>query len=184
MSVGFKDRGILCQRCILQQVSLGRSVDETHCLPRPAPFRTSQTQKEVVSGSLSPCDAFRVPTNRKLLVVGVTQKLWHISVENYLIPYLYVLVSPCLCRISAKKTCLAFLIVLLHLPFSTPVICSGVPPVQLLISCLCMRSAYKIVGICNILSLRALLVYPLITFNASRRVHNKPYDHRLHKSIS
>ena len=33
---------------------------------------------------------------------------------------MYVLVSPRLCRISAKKACLSFLIVQLQLPFSTP----------------------------------------------------------------
>ena len=92
---------------------------------RPAPIHTSQAHKEVVSGSLSPRDAFHVPTERELLAVGVTQKLWHISVGNCLIAYLYVLVSPCLCRISAKKTSLAFLIALLQLPSSTPVICSA-----------------------------------------------------------
>ena len=90
VSVGFRDRGILCQRSILQQVPLGRSVDETRCPPLPAPIRTSQTHKEVVSGRLSPRDAFRVPTERELLVVGVTQKFWHISVGNCLIAYLYV----------------------------------------------------------------------------------------------
>ena len=34
------------------------------------------------------------------------------------------------------------------------------------------------------ISLRALLVDQLSAFNASHRVHNKPYDHRLHKGIS
>ena len=73
VSVGFKDRGTSCRRCILQQASLGRSADETRCPPRPAPIRTSQTHKEVVSGSHSPRDAFRVPTDRELLVAGVTK---------------------------------------------------------------------------------------------------------------
>ena len=104
VSVGFRDRGNLCRRCILQQVSLVRSVDETRCPHEQSQYAsgTSQTHKEVVSGSLSPRDAFRVPTERELLVVGVTQKLWHISVGNCLIAYLYDLVSHCLCRISAK----------------------------------------------------------------------------------
>ena len=75
VSVGFRDRVILCRRCILKQISsLGCSVDETRCPQRPALIRTSQTHKEVVSGSLSSRDAFRVPTERELLVVGVTQK--------------------------------------------------------------------------------------------------------------
>ena len=52
---------------------------------------------------------------------------------------------------------------------------------RLLISCLYLCSTYKIYGICNILSLIALLVDQLSAFNASPRVHNKPYDHRLHK---
>ena len=43
--------------------------------PRPAPISTSLRHKEVVSGSLSPRDAFRVSTERELLVVGGTQKL-------------------------------------------------------------------------------------------------------------
>ena len=64
VSDGIRDRGILCWRSILQQFSLGRSVDERHCYPRPAPIRTSQTHKEVVSGSLSPRDAFLDPTER------------------------------------------------------------------------------------------------------------------------
>ena len=34
------------------------------------------------------------------------------------------------------------------------------------------------------MSLRALLVDQLSACNASHRVHNKPYDHRLHKGIS
>ena len=55
---------------------------------------------------------------------------------------------------------------------------------RLLISCLYLCSTYKFDGICNILSLRALLVDQLSAFNASHRVHNKPYDHRLHKGIS
>ena len=55
---------------------------------------------------------------------------------------------------------------------------------RLLISCLYLCSTYKFHGICNILSLRALLVDQLSAFNASHRVHNKPYDHRLHKGIS
>ena len=47
--------------------------------PRPAPIRTRQPHKDVVSGSLSPRDAFRVPyTERELLVVDVTQKLWEL----------------------------------------------------------------------------------------------------------
>ena len=54
----------------------------------------------------------------------------------------------------------------------------------LLIFCLYLCSTYKCDGICNILSLRALLADQLIAFNASHRVHNKPYDHRLHKGIS
>ena len=55
---------------------------------------------------------------------------------------------------------------------------------RLLISCLYLCSTYKFDGICNNLSLRALLVDQLSAFNASHRVHNKPYDHRLHKDIS
>ena len=55
---------------------------------------------------------------------------------------------------------------------------------RLLISCLYLCSTYKFDGICNILSLRALLVDQLSAFNASHRVHNKPSDHRLHKGIS
>ena len=55
---------------------------------------------------------------------------------------------------------------------------------RLLISCLYLCSTYKFDGIYNILSLRALLVDQLSAFNASHRVHNKPYDHRLHKGIS
>ena len=55
---------------------------------------------------------------------------------------------------------------------------------RLLISCLYLCSTYKFDGICNILSLKALLVDQLSAFNASHRVHNKPYDHRLHKGIS
>ena len=54
----------------------------------------------------------------------------------------------------------------------------------LLISCLYLCSTYKCDSICNILSLRALLADQLSAFNASHRVHNKPYDHRLHKGIS
>ena len=42
---------------------------------------------------------------------------------------------------------------------------------HLLISCLYTCSTYKIDGICNILSLRALLVELLSAFNASHRVH-------------
>ena len=42
-------------------------------------------------------------------------------------------------------------------------------------------STYKFDGICNILSLRALLVDQFSAFNASHRVHNKPYDHKLPK---
>ena len=42
----------------------------------------------------------------------------------------------------------------------------------------------QIDGIGSILSLKELLVDPLSAFNASHRVQNKPYDHRLHKSIS
>ena len=38
---------------------------------------------------------------------------------------MYVLVSPRLCRISAKKACLSFLIVQLQLPSSTPLISSA-----------------------------------------------------------
>ena len=40
VSVGFRDSGTQCRRCILQQASLGRSVDETRCLrdqPKSAP---------------------------------------------------------------------------------------------------------------------------------------------------
>ena len=135
VSVGFRDRGILCRRCILQQVSLGRSVDKTRYPRDRSQYAsgTSQTHKEVVSGNLSPRDAFRVPTERELLVVGVTQKLWHISVGNCLIAYLYVLVSPCLCRINAEKACLALIIVLLQLPFFTPVICSACNSCQSLV---------------------------------------------------
>ena len=55
---------------------------------------------------------------------------------------------------------------------------------RLLISYLYLCSTYKCDSICNILSLRALLADQLSAFNASRRVHNKPYDHRLHKAIS
>ena len=36
VSVGFRDPGTPCRRCILQQASLGRSVDETRC-PRDQP---------------------------------------------------------------------------------------------------------------------------------------------------
>ena len=54
---------------------------------------------------------------------------------------------------------------------------------RLLISCSYLCSTYKCDSICNILSLRALLVDQR-AFNASHRVHNKPYDHRLHKGIS
>ena len=54
----------------------------------------------------------------------------------------------------------------------------------LLISCLYLCSTYKCDSIRNILSLRALLVDQLSACNASHRVHNKPYDHRLHKGIS
>ena len=42
-----------------------------------------------------------------------------------MIACLYVLVSPRLCRISAKKACLSFLVVQLQLPSSTPVISSA-----------------------------------------------------------
>ena len=55
---------------------------------------------------------------------------------------------------------------------------------RLFISCLYLCSTYKFDGICNILSLRSLLVDQLSAFNASHRVRNKPYDHRLHKGIS
>ena len=55
---------------------------------------------------------------------------------------------------------------------------------RLVIFCLYICSTYKFDSICNILSLRALLVDQLSAFNASHRVHNKPYDHRLHKGIS
>ena len=44
---------------------------------------------------------------------------------NCLIAYLYVLVSPRLCRISAKKACLSFFIVQLQHPSSTPLISSA-----------------------------------------------------------
>ena len=55
----------------------------------------------------------------------------------------------------------------------------------LVIFCLCICSTYKFDGICNILSLRALLVDQLSsTLNTSHRFHNNPYDHRLHKGIS
>ena len=57
-------------------------------------------------------------------------------------------------------------------------------PQLLLISCLYLCSTYKCDSICNILSLRALLADQLSAFNASHRVHHKPYDHRLHKGIS
>ena len=55
---------------------------------------------------------------------------------------------------------------------------------RLLICCLYLCSTFKMYGICNILSLRALLVDQLSAFNASHRFHNKPYDHRLQKGIS
>ena len=55
---------------------------------------------------------------------------------------------------------------------------------RLLIFCLYICSTYKIYGICNILSLRELLVDQVSAFNASHRVHSKPYEHRLHKGIS
>ena len=55
---------------------------------------------------------------------------------------------------------------------------------RLLISCLYLCSTYKCDSICNILSFRALLADQLSAFNASHRVHNKPYYHRLHKGIS
>ena len=55
---------------------------------------------------------------------------------------------------------------------------------RLVSSCLYICSTYKFDSICNILSLRALLGDQLSAFNASHRVHNKPYDHRLHKGIS
>ena len=55
---------------------------------------------------------------------------------------------------------------------------------RLLIFCLYICSTYKIHAICNILSLRALIVDQLSAFKASHRVHNKPYDYRLHKGIS
>ena len=55
---------------------------------------------------------------------------------------------------------------------------------RLVIFCLYKCSTYKFDSICNILSHRALLVDQLSAFNASHRVHNKPYDHRLHKGIS
>ena len=100
---------------------------------------------------------------------------------NCLIAYLYVLVSPRLCQISAKKACLSFLFVQLQHPSSTPY---KYRLQRLLISCLYLCSTYKFDGICNILSLRALLVDQISAFNASHRVHNKPYDHRLHKGIS
>ena len=86
--------------------------------PRQAQIRTSHPHKEVVSGSLSPRDA-------ELIVLGATQELLHISGGNCLIAYLYVLVSPSLCRISAKKACLSFLAVQLQLPSSTPLISSA-----------------------------------------------------------
>ena len=54
---------------------------------------------------------------------------------------------------------------------------------RLLISCLYLCSTYKIYGIFNIMSLRALFVDQLSAFNECHRVHNKPYDHTLHKSI-
>ena len=95
------------------------------------------------------------------------------------IAYLYVLVSPRLCRISAKKACLSFLIVQLQHPSSTPLISSACNACSFLVC-----STYKFDSICNILSLRALLVDQLSAFNASHRVHNKPYDHRLHNGIS
>ena len=61
--------------------------------PRPAPIRTSQTHKEVVSGSLSPRDAFRVSTlSLLLLVVGVNPKtLAHQGLELLLASVLSVL---------------------------------------------------------------------------------------------
>ena len=54
----------------------------------------------------------------------------------------------------------------------------------LIIFCLYICSTYKCDSICNILSFRALLVDQLSAFIASPRVHNKPYNHRLHKGIS
>ena len=136
--------------------------------PRPVQIRTSQPQKEVVSGSLSPRDA-------ELLVVRATDELYHISGGNCLIAYLYVLVSPRLCRIGATKACLSFLINQLQLPSSTPLIsfacnaCSFLVYIYILQINLWYMQHYGI-------SLRALLVDQLSAFNEFHRFHNKRYD--------
>ena len=70
-SVGFRDPGTLGRRCILQQASLGRSVDETRWprdQPKSAPASRIRRLFLGASLRLSPHDA-------ELLVLGATQEL-------------------------------------------------------------------------------------------------------------
>ena len=60
-----------------------------------------------------------------ICAVVFTNGKFFTSGGNCLIAYLYVLVSPRLCRIRAKKACLSFLIVQLQHPSSTPLISSA-----------------------------------------------------------
>ena len=53
---------------------------------------------------------------------------------------------------------------------------------QRLLIFLYICSTYKIDNICNILSRRALFVDQLSAYYAYHRVHNKPYEHRLHNT--
>ena len=118
VSVGFRDSGTPFRRCILQQASLDRSVDETRCprdQPKSAP--ASRIWRLFLGASLLmmlSCLSQVPPKNSSICSGG-----------NCLIAYLYVLVSPRLCRISAKKACLSFLIVQLQHPSSTPLISSA-----------------------------------------------------------
>ena len=91
---------------------------------------------------------------------------------NCLIAYLYVLVSPRLCRNSAKKG----MSLISHRSAATSIFYSTYKfrLQRLLISCLYLCSTYEFDGICNILSLRALLVDQLSAFNASHRVIFRP----------
>ena len=182
--VGFKDRGTSCRRCIIQQASLGRSVDERRC-PRDQPQSATarRIRRLFLAASLLAMLSVSLTNVSCLSIVGASQKLRHISVGNCLIAYLYVLVSPCLCPVGLVLKCISRIF---HRSTAASIFYSSYMfrLQRLLISCLYISTTYKIDGISNILALRALLVDPLSAFNASHRVHNKPYDHRLHKSIS
>ena len=98
--------------------NIDRSVDETRC-PRDQPKSASASRiRRLFLGAsllvMLSCLSEVPPKNSSICSGG-----------NCLIAYLYVLVSPRLCRISAKKACLSFLIVQLQHPSSTPLISSA-----------------------------------------------------------